>query len=202
MVGFVENNFENEDALVYLKSLPSKCVDLVLTDPPYAISRATGFASGEETGRDTDRFRVSYEFGEWDNVDLEYFEQVFTEAYRVMAQGATMIVFYDQWKLQELKEMLERIGFKMFRMIEWVKTNPVPINSKSIYLSNSKEYAVVCVKGSKPTFNSSHHKGIFDYPIYHAKDRWHTTQKSLPLFEELVKLHTNEKDVVMDMFAG
>lgn len=198
----VESNFENLDALSYLKTLPNKSVNLVLTDPPYAISRTTGFASGELKGNDTDRFRVSYEFGDWDTVDLFYFKGVFTEAFRVMNSGATLIVFYDQWKMQELKELLERIGFRMFRMIEWVKTNPVPINSKSLYLSNSKEYALVCVKGGKPVFNSYYHKGIFEYPIYHAKDRWHSTQKSLPLFEELIKIHTNEQQVVLDMFSG
>lgn len=198
----VESNFENSDALSYLKTLPNKSVNLVLTDPPYAISRATGFASGELKGNDTDRFRVSYEFGDWDTVDLFYFKEVFTETFRVMSSGATLIVFYDQWKMQELKELLEKVGFRMFRMIEWVKTNPVPINSKSLYLSNSKEYALVCVKGGKPVFNASYHKGIFEYPIYHAKDRWHSTQKSLPLFEELIKIHTNEQQVVLDMFSG
>lgn len=196
------SEFKNQDALHYLQSLEPKCVNFVLTDPPYAISRASGFSSGDAKGKDTDRFRVSYDFGEWDTVDLDYFNEVFTETYRVMVNGATMVVFYDQWKLQELKDLLECIGFKMFRMIEWVKTNPVPINSKSIYLSNAKEYAIVCVKGGRPTFNATYHKGVFEYPIYHAKDRWHTTQKSLPLFEELVRLHTDEGDVVLDMFSG
>ena len=32
-------DFKNEDALAYVSSLPSASVDLVLTDPPYAISR-------------------------------------------------------------------------------------------------------------------------------------------------------------------
>ena len=29
-------DFKNEDALIYVKSLPSASIDLVLTDPPYA----------------------------------------------------------------------------------------------------------------------------------------------------------------------
>lgn len=196
------NQFLNQDALEYLKTLDKNCINLVLTDPPYAISRPTGFASGESKGTDTDRFRISYEFGEWDVVDTDYFQKVFDEAFRVMKTGATLICFYDIWKITELKEILEKSRFKMFRLIEWVKTNPVPINSKSLYLSSAKEYAVVCVKGGKPTFNSIYNKGIFEYPIYHAKDRWHTTQKSLPLFEELVRLHTDEGDTVLDMFSG
>lgn len=194
--------FENKDALDYVKSLKNDSVDFVLTDPPYAISRKTGFASGELTGKNTDRFRVSYEFGEWDVVDTEYFLQVFKETYRSMKKGATLVCFYDIWKITELKEILESSGFRMFRMIEWVKTNPVPINSKKLYLSSSKEYAIVCVKGSKPTFNAEYHKGVFEYPIYHAKDRWHTTQKSLTLFQELIRIHTHTGETVLDMFSG
>ena len=119
-----------------------------------------------------------------------------------MKKGGTLICFYDLWKLESLRSILENIGFKMFRFIEWVKTNPVPINSKVNYLTNSREVAIVCVKGSKPTFHSSYHKGIFEYPIYQGKDRFHTTQKSLPLFEELVSIHSKENDTVLDMFAG
>ena len=194
--------FKQEDALTFVQVIPDNTIDLVLTDPPYAISRKTGFSSGEATGRDVDRFRVSYEFGEWDTVDEEYFCKVFGETYRTMKKGGTLICFYDLWKLESLRSILEGIGFKMFRFIEWVKTNPVPINSKVNYLTNSREVAIVCVKGSKPTFHSSYHKGIFEYPIYQGKDRFHATQKSLPLFEELVSIHSKENDTVLDMFAG
>ena len=60
---------KKEDAMLYVQSLPSESIDLVLTDPPYAISRETNFQSGDEKGTDVDRFRVSYDFGEWDVVD-------------------------------------------------------------------------------------------------------------------------------------
>ena len=192
----------NKDALLFLREVGNNTIDLVLTDPPYAISKETNFSSGKETGRDVDRFRMSYEFGQWDTVDLEYFKSVFTETFRVMKTGGTLICFYDIWKLESLKTVLESVGFKMFRFIEWVKTNPVPINSKISYLTNSREVAIVCVKGSKPTFNTSYHNGIFNYPIYQGKDRFHTTQKSLQLFEELVSLHSKEGDIVLDMFSG
>jgi site-specific DNA-methyltransferase (adenine-specific) len=195
-------NFENCDALEYLLSLEKNSVNLCLTDPPYAISRETNFSSGNITGKDTDRFRVSYDFGDWDKVDLCYFSKLFKTLYSVLTQNGTCIVWYDLWKIQELKVVLETVGFKKFRLIEWVKTNPVPINSKVSYLSNAKEYAIVCGKGSNSTFNSSYNNGVFQYPIYQGKDRFHPTQKSLQLFEELVKIHTDEQDVVLDMFAG
>ena len=31
-------DFKNEDALAYVKSLPSASIDLVLTDPPYTFN--------------------------------------------------------------------------------------------------------------------------------------------------------------------
>lgn len=198
----MQSEFKNEQAYEYLKGLEKNSVDLILTDPPYAISKETNFLNTAIKGDNTDRFRVSYDFGEWDNVDLEYFAEVFKEARRVLKPGGTCIVFYDIWKMQELKELLEDQKFKMFRYIEWLKTNPVPINSSVNYLSNARETAIVCVKGSKPTFNAKYHKGVFEYPIYHAADRFHTTQKSLPLFEELVRIHSNEGDVVLDFFSG
>lgn len=58
------SEFVNNTALNYLQTLESNSVDLILTDPPYAISRDTNFQSGEPTGKDTDRFRVSYNFGD------------------------------------------------------------------------------------------------------------------------------------------
>ena len=52
----------NKDALLFLREVGNNTIDLVLTDPPYAISKETNFSSGKETGRDVDRFRMSYEF--------------------------------------------------------------------------------------------------------------------------------------------
>ena len=92
--------------------------------------------------------------------------------------------------------------FSKHRLIEWIKTNPVPINQYATYLSNAREIAISCVKGGKATFNSKYDNGIYEYPIYRGKDRFHPTQKSLPLFEELIKKHTNEGDVVVDPYVG
>ena len=113
-----------------------------------------------------------------------------------------MICFYDLWKITTMKDYFEKAGFKQLRFIEWVKTNPVPINSKVNYLTNAREIAVVGVKGGKPTFNSEYDNGIYRFPICHDKGRFHPTQKPLALFEELVRKHSNEGDLVLDCFAG
>ena len=189
-------------AMDLLKTLDDKSIDLILTDPPYIISRRTGFEScvkGEE------RFKVNMDFGEWDtreNFTIESLGALLTEYYRVLKNGGTVIMFYDLWKIQELKELMESKKFKQIRLVEWIKTNPVPLNSKINYLSNAREVAVLAVKKGKPTFHSEYDKGIYNYPICHEKGRFHPTQKPEAFMKELIEKHSNEGDLVLDTFAG
>ena len=192
---------ENKDCFEYLKSLENNSVDLVLIDPPYEVSRDTNFQSGEATGRDTDRFRVSMDFGDWD-AQFTGLDEVIMQCYRVLKKGGTLICFYDLWKITTLKDYFDKAKFKQIRFIEWMKTNPVPLNSKTNYLTNSREIAVLGVKGGKPTFNSSYDNGVYNYPICHDKGRFHPTQKPVALLEEIILKHTNEGDLVLDCFAG
>ena len=194
-------NFYKESCFDLLPTLAANSIDLILIDPPYEISRPTNFQSGEVTGKGTDRFRISMDFGEWDK-NFSGLETVIKEAYRILRPGGTIICFYDLWKIETLKKLYDDNKFKQVRFIEWVKTNPVPINSKVNYLTNAREVAVSAVKGSKPTFNSSYDNGIYSYPICQDKGRFHPTQKPVALIEDLIEKHSNEGDTVLDCFAG
>ena len=193
--------YENSDCLDFLKNIKSKSIDLILIDPPYEVSRETNFNSDEAKGKDTDRFRVSMNFGKWDTNFTEM-KNTIIECYRVLKQHGTIICFYDLWKISNMAAYLNDAGFKQLRFVEWVKTNPVPLNSKSNYLTNSREIAVTAVKGNKPTFNSEYDNGIYHYPICHDKGRFHPTQKPLDLIETLIDKHSNQGDTVLDCFAG
>ena len=91
---------------------------------------------------------------------------------------------------------------RLIRFIEWIKSNPQPLNSNTNYLTNCREVALVGVKGSKPTFNSKYDNGIYTFPLQGGKNRIHPTQKSVRLFESLIEKHSNESDVVLDTFLG
>ena len=191
----------NESCFSFLKELESNSIDLALIDPPYEVSRETNFKSGKAKGKDTDRFRISMDFGDWDS-DFTGLDEVIKELYRVLRKGGTLICFYDIWKISILRRYFDDAKFRQIRFIEWVKTNPVPINSKINYLTNAREIAVVAVKEGKATFHSEYDNGIYRYPICHDRERFHPTQKPLALIEELVIKHSNEGDMVLDCFAG
>ena len=196
------NIFKKTDSLSLMKELEKETVDLVLTDPPYIISKPSGFKSvvhGEK------RFAVSTEHGEWDkpeNFSLEDLGDSINEYYRVLKKHGTMITFCDLWKISKVKRIMEEAGFKQIRLIEWIKTNPVPLNSKRNYLSNAREVALLGVKVSKPTFHSKYDNGVYQFPICHEKGRFHPTQKPLMLMHQLIEKHSNSGDVVLDTFAG
>jgi site-specific DNA-methyltransferase (adenine-specific) len=244
-------NVENKEGIKFLTEIPNNSVDLILTDPPYLISKDSGMnkfvkevAQLEESGKNKkteeeweqfkqekgyadDSYKENYikygntsgkkygyktEFGEWDKEftleNLQDFIQLF---YRKLRKGGTCIIFFDIWKMETLKKLMEQIretkqgnwiGFKQIRLVEWIKTNPIPLNQSTNYLTNAREIALLGVKGGKPTFNSKYDKGIYEFPIQGGKNRFHPTQKSLPLFEELIKKHSNEGDLVVDPFLG
>jgi len=169
------------------------------------VSRSTGFKAIGSKG--VDRFRVSMDFGGWDSVPngehVSLLKAVFSECRRVLKSGGTIIVFYDIWKVETLATILKDSGFRMLRLIEWLKTNPVPLNAAVTYLSNAREVAVVATKGSKPVFNAYYHRGVFEKPIHRdGGKRIHPTQKPLGLMEELIEIHTERNSVVLDPFAG
>ena len=149
------------------------------------------------------KFAVKTDYGDWDkDFDMETLDKFIGEYYNKLRKGGTLIIFFDIWKITPLSEIMTKYNFKQLRMIEWLKTNPQPRNSNVNYLTNCKEIAILGVKGSNPTFNSKYDNGLYQYPFPGGKNRFHPTQKPVPLFEELIKKHSNEGDLVMDTFLG
>lgn len=192
------------DCFLELPKIKSNSIDLIIIDPPYLISKDSNFKKiSDDTPDDMKiKYNISIDFGDWDKIILDW-EFLFSEYSRILKKGGTIVVFYDIWKSSEIKESAEKFGLKQPRVCAWIKTNPVPINSKVNYLSNATEYFFTFVKGGKPTFNSKYDNGFYHYPICHGKERYkHPTQKPLALIKELISKHSNSGDVVLDTFAG
>ena len=178
--------------------------DYIVQEPnlPYSAkkSKENYMKYGSVYGK---KYAVKTQYGDWDsNFTMEMLEQFIQLFYKKLRNGGTCIIFFDLWKISELKQLLEKYKFKQIRFIEWIKTNPQPLNSSINYLTNCREIALIAVKKSKPTFNSKYDNGIYYYPIQGGKNRFHPTQKSLELFKDLIEKHSNRGDLVVDPFLG
>lgn len=192
------------DCLEHLKDIKSNSIDLVLIDPPYLISRDSNYKNINNNTSDflAKKYNISIDFGDWDKEELNWVN-LLEEYKRILKKGGTLIIFYDIWKLNDIKEIADNLKLKQPRVCLWQKNNPVPINSSVNYLSNVNEYFISFVKSGKPTFNSKYDNGFYKYPICHGKERLdHPTQKPLKLIMDLVEKHSNVGDLVLDSFAG
>jgi len=239
----VSIEIKNMDGMKYLESIQNNSIDLILTDPPYIISRESGMNTHYNNVKHNEdnnittikteqewesykaehklqddshkdkymkygtiygkKYCVKTDYGEWDSdFTIELLEQFIKEYYKKLKNGGTVIIFFDLWKISYLKEIMEKHKFKQIRFIEWIKTNPQPLNSSVNYLTNCREIALLGIKGSKPIFNSKYDNGIYMFPLQGGKNRFHPTQKSINLFEELIKKHSNENDIILDTFLG
>jgi len=194
------SNVKSEDDWLEYKKTLKKPKEELDKECGRGWSKANYLKYGSIFGK---KYSVCTDYGAWDSeFTIEVLETFIQEFYKKLKKGGTVIIFFDIWKITVLKELMEKHKFKQIRFVEWIKTNPQPLNSKVNYLTNCREIALLGVKGSKPVFNSAYDNGIYHFPLQGGKNRFHPTQKSLALFEELIKKHTNEGDVVLDTFLG
>lgn len=179
------------DCLERMKEIPDGSVNLILTDPPYNIARENNF---------TTMGRAGIDFGEWDkNADiLSYIE----EASRVLHKNGSFVVFNDWKNLGDIVRHAERFGFNTKDMLRLEKSNPMPRNRDRRYITDYECAIWFTKQKGKWTFNRQDEK--YQRPKFvHSIDKgYHPTQKSLTLMEELLKIHSNSGDVILDCFMG
>lgn len=198
------NQILNEDCVRGMSDLINDGVpvDLIVADPPYVISRGSNF----HTMKDRKNARTGTSFGTWD----EEFDNTdwIKKSFDVLRDGGSLIVFNDFKKVSEVITIANKAGFEFKDVIVWEKTNPMPRNRDRRYVP-SLELMVWFVKKqrAKWVFNrqhSSYQSSVMRYPSESggAFKRYHPTQKPVKLIEEIIRIHSNEGDLVLDPFMG
>lgn len=192
-----------EDCLVTMKGIESNSIDFIIADPPYLISDKKDYKKKIKSNLDFYKGDKAH----WDH-GSEIIYECMPEFKRILKRGGSMIIWYDFFKMQGIKEYAEYLKLTQPRLCVWEKTNPTPIGSSSTYLSNSKEMflyfsknVVYKKKRHKPIFNSRYDMGIYKYATI-GKNKRHDTQKPYKLAEEILLKHTNENSMVYIPFGG
>ena len=189
---------DNIKIFSYLKKNNIK-VDLLLTDPPYNVSRKhqLGFSNMGRSGMN---------FGEWDyNFDqLRWLDDISD----LIKNNGSIIIFNDWKNMGVIAKKLEKEGFIIKDLIRWIKSNPMPRNIDRRYVSDV-EYAIWATKkGGKWTFNKQKNKPYLRASYFNSimagssKSKIHPTQKPQKLIENLIEVHSNKGDLILDPFSG
>lgn len=173
-------------------------VNHIITDPPYNISQSNNFSTMKNP-------RKGVNFGEWDH-GFDLYSWIADYVSLLDANGS-IIIFCSYRYISHIIEKLEGCNMVVKDVLIWQKSNPMPRNTERRYVQDT-EFAVWAVKEkAKWVFNKpenvSYLRAFYQTPTVAGKERTpHPTQKSLKLMEDIIKIHTNEGDTILDPFMG
>lgn len=192
------NKIYNDDCINFdiEKCLNGRLLDAIITDPPYNISKENRLHTLGRKGVD---------FGEWDK-NFNPKDWIIKYA-PFVKNGGSVIVFCAWRQISEIIAIFEEIDFEFKDTIRWIKTNPMPRNTERRYVLDIEVALWLVKKGAKWTFNKqneiSYLRPEFTTPKLSGLERTeHPTQKPLSLISQILQIHTNENDIVLDPFVG
>ena len=166
------------DCLSVLPTLPDRCVDLVLTDPPYLVNYVD--RSGRSIGNDrTD----------------EWLTPAFAQMFRVLRDDAFCISFYGWNRVDRFFAAWRAAGFRVVGHIVFAKQ----YQSNARFLAYQHESAYLLAKG-QPALPATPLPDVL--PWKYTGNRHHPTQKPVECLTPLIETFTRPRDIVLDPFAG
>lgn len=185
----------NDDCSNIFKNVPNNFINLILTDIPYEISRNNNFKNMGRKGID---------FGNWDN---NFDINILRNLEPLLSKDGSIVIFHAFEQYSKLLEIFSSRGLIPKDRLIWQKTNPMPRNRDRRYISNIEMFSWFTRPNAKWTFNrqnEKYQKSVFNYPSESGGGfkRYHPTQKSLNLIVELIKIHSNKEDIILDCFMG
>lgn len=192
----ITNKIICADCMDILKQLPDKCVDLVLTDPPYLLTPHGGGRKGLADRACKIRDEIDFMANDFD------FEKIAEELLRISKDN--LVMFCSALQLGRTIVYFENKGYRADVLV-WSKPNPAPLGNGN-YISDIEYIVFAHKKGSY--FNNDvpieFKRKTKIYPIITNKMdiKQHPAQKPIDLIQELLSVHSKENDLVLDCFSG
>lgn len=197
---------ECRDALPALREIPDASVSMLLTDPPYSSG---GMFRGDRNMGTSDKYQTSgykhkpefYGDTRDERSFLLWSTLWMAEAYRVLEDGASAIVFSDWRQLSNTADAIQVAGFIWRGIVTWAKTNGRPQPNS---FRNECEFMVWATKGAidrTPKPGAKYLRGIFTMSPPSGNERVHSTQKPLELIKAVMEI-CPDGGIVLDPFMG
>jgi len=171
------NQVHCADCLEFMKEIPDKSVDLVLTDPPY----------GTKTNQRGDSFMI----GEFSNI----LPLVLPEIYRVLKPNGAFYCFTSWTQMSEWLLRFQQY-FKLQNLLIWDKKRHSGCYSPSSW-QFTWEGIFFGIKGKRKI-----RKYQKDVLISEEKGKRIAMQKPVDIVEKLIEASSDEGMVILDPFIG
>lgn len=178
------NKIHNIDCLEFMKTLPDKCIDLVLTDPPYGMEFRSNYR------------KEKYQAIENDN-NLDWLPNFIEEGYRILKDNTHAYFFCSFHNIDIFKQEIAK-KFEVKNILVWIKNNTGMGDLEGDY-APQYELCIYARKGNRK-LNDGRHSNILQYNRIGNMN--HPTEKPLDLFSFLIRKSTSENEIVFDGFLG
>lgn len=188
--------------LELIARLPDASVNLLCVDPPYGISNNVPMIIDPDSGGRYNRVNE-----DWDRfVPLEWMTAIRPK----LAPGGSVVAFGSWDSMGIIHAEAQRLGWCALNRVVWHKTDPAPNFSGRMMTYSTEEFFWYCPDGTGWTYNTDEAKAMNGGKNLHdvwdigqtREQRFHPTQKPLPLMDRVIRLFSREGDLVVDCFCG
>ena len=223
------NTIINGECVSEMKKLPNSCIDLIIADPPYNLSKGGEWKWDNSVELQGMGGNWNKAMQKWDDFTLESY-MAFTkvwlaEAKRILKPTGSMWIFGTYLNMGVINVTCQMLGIEIINEVIWYKRNAFP-NLAGRRLTASHERILWCNKGGKKReyfFDYEYSKdGDFSYDSLKSAGKqmrtvWditnnkekseliygkHPTQKPIRILKRIIKLASSEGDIMLTPFSG
>ncbi len=166
------------DCVEFMRSMPSSCVDLIVTDPPYLVNYRA--RDGQRCPND-------------DNDS--WLRPSFREMHRLLKPDAFCVTFYGWPWIERFMVAWKEAGFRPVSHLIWLKSH----RSRDGYTRSHHEVGFLLAKG-KPSHPVKPLNDVL--PWQYTRNEFHPNQKPVAGILPIIESFSAPGDIVLDPFAG
>lgn len=186
-----------DNAIDFLKKLPSNSLDLIITDPAYSgMNNHLKLGRGRIVGKYSDKGEKGKWFKEFEDTEENY-RSFLSECKRVLKNNSHIYIMFDSYSLLSLGALVKEY-LDVKNIIVWDKA----IIGMGHYFRRQSEFILFSSKGKKNISNRSTNDV---WKIKRLTRATYPTQKPTELFYKMInssKLPNEKNFIVCDPFVG
>ena len=219
----------NSDCIEGMKAFPDNCVDLIIADPPYNLSKSGDWKWDNSVSLAGMGGNWNITNENWDNMSLDDYLNFsmawLVEAKRILKTTGSMWIFGTYHNIGIINIVCQMLNIEIINEVIWYKKNAFPNLSGRRLTASHETMLLVHSVGKKRNY-------YFDYeyskngefpgdelksPGKQMRTVWdlsnnknreelkygkHPTQKPIKILTRMIKLTTKPGDVMLTPFAG